>query len=123
MNKLISTTMLILLSSFSIMCSNNSIDNFKFDINLYEKETNLDATALISYSDKSVTKDTYIINFWFPSCAPCAPRGRARRRCSPCAPGSRCAPGAGGRARTRGRSCGNLLCLIFLFSLIGFDGF
>ena len=72
MNKLISTTMLILLSSFSIMCSNNSIDNFKFDINLYEKETNLDATALISYSDKSVTKDTYIINFWFPSCAPCA---------------------------------------------------
>ena len=72
MNKLISAMMLILLSLFSIMCSNNSIDNFKFDINLYEKETNLDATALISYSDKSITKDTYIINFWFPSCGPCA---------------------------------------------------
>ena len=72
MNKLISITLLIFVCLFLIMCSRNSIDNFKFDINLYQKEPNIGYTVLIPYSDKSVIKDTYIINFWFPSCAPCA---------------------------------------------------
>ena len=47
MNKSISISILIFVSLFTIMCSNNSIENFKFDINLYEKNTNLDATDLI----------------------------------------------------------------------------
>ena len=72
MNKSLSITMLIFLSLFLTMCSNNSIDNFKFNIDLYQKDPTIGFTNLIQFSDESVTKDTYIINFWFPSCAPCA---------------------------------------------------
>ncbi|MFL2767147.1 MAG: TlpA family protein disulfide reductase [Dehalococcoidia bacterium] len=72
MNKSLSITMLIFFSLFLTMCSNNSIDNFKFNIDLYQKDPTIGFTNLIQFSDESVTKDTYIINFWFPSCAPCA---------------------------------------------------
>ena len=72
MNKSLSITMLIFFSLFLTMCSNNSIDNFKFNIDLYQKDPTIGFINLTPFSDESITKDTYIINFWFPSCAPCA---------------------------------------------------
>ena len=49
---------------FSIVClnSNNAIN---FYLSLYQTNIN-------TYQTKDITKDAYILNFWFPSCGPCA---------------------------------------------------
>ena len=52
----------ILILSIACLNSNNAIN---FDLSLYQP--NLDM-----YQTEDITKDAYILNFWFPSCGPCA---------------------------------------------------
>lgn len=60
--KLILPMTIILILSISCIASNNPIN---FNISLYQP--NVD-----TYQTKDITKDAYILNFWFPSCGPCA---------------------------------------------------
>ena len=59
--KLILPMTIILILSISCIASNNPIN---FNISLYQP--NVD-----TYQTKDITKDAYILNFWFPSCPPC----------------------------------------------------
>ena len=60
--KLLLPMTIILILSISCIASNNPIN---FNISLYQP--NVD-----TYQTKDITKDAYILNFWFPSCGPCA---------------------------------------------------
>ena len=60
--KLIIITTCISLSL--IMCTNIGKE-INFNIDLYQPDQK-------NYTNKDITKDFYILNFWFPSCAPCA---------------------------------------------------
>ena len=60
--KLIFVFPIILILSIGCVNSNNAIN---FDISLYQPNIN-------TYQTKDITKDAYILNFWFPSCGPCA---------------------------------------------------
>ena len=65
MNKYTLFVFTILITLFMMGCQNNSIKTFEFDINLYDSNNN-------NFNNQDVTKESYIVNFWFPSCAPCA---------------------------------------------------
>ena len=65
MNKYTLFLSTILIALFMTGCQNNSIKTFEFDINLYDSYNS-------NLNNKDILKDSYIINFWFPSCAPCA---------------------------------------------------
>lgn len=60
--KLILSFSIILILSTACITSNHPID---FNISLYQPIAE-------SYQTKDITKDAYILNFWFPSCGPCA---------------------------------------------------
>ena len=60
--KLLLSFSIILILSIACVTSNNPIN---FNISLYQP--NVD-----TYQTKDITKDAYILNFWFPSCGPCA---------------------------------------------------
>jgi thiol-disulfide isomerase/thioredoxin len=46
------------------MCTNIGKE-INFNIDLYQPDQK-------NYTSKDITEDFYILNFWFPSCAPCA---------------------------------------------------
>ena len=60
--KLILTSSIILILSIACITSSNPIN---FNISLYQP-------IVDRYQTKDITKDAYILNFWFPSCGPCA---------------------------------------------------
>jgi len=60
--KLILVFFTVLFLSIGCVNSNNAIN---FNLSLYQP--NID-----TYQTKDITKDAYILNFWFPSCGPCA---------------------------------------------------
>ena len=60
--KLIIAFPIILILSIGCVNSNNAIN---FDLSLYQPNVDM-------YQTEDITKDAYILNFWFPSCGPCA---------------------------------------------------
>ena len=60
--KLLLPMTIILILSISCIASNNPIN---FNISLYQPNVDI-------YQTEDITKDAYILNFWFPSCGPCA---------------------------------------------------
>ena len=60
--KLLLSFSIILILSIACVISNNPIN---FNISLYQPNVDI-------YQTEDITKDAYILNFWFPSCGPCA---------------------------------------------------
>ena len=60
--KLLLSFSIILILSIACVTSNNTIN---FNISLYQPNIEI-------YQTEDITKDAYILNFWFPSCGPCA---------------------------------------------------